>query len=881
MAVFSAGFELFSRSRSAAQKAVRDTRMIERSMVDANKRVAKSMAMIGTAAAAVGASVVHIGKQMSDAATDFDHKIRRVASLSAGAGFDSGLVDQLKEWQDAIQDISLTDDDDVIEGMYQLRSAGLDLNRVLGIGKNVAKAARAEYVSFASAVNLGTTGAKAFNLGLEATDDVLDIFSTAVTLGKTTLDELSQSMFQVAPPAVAAKVPIEQTTAALVALTNVGVPMKQATTWLGQAFIELTKQGTIANSNFQEIAGVTFPEFMEQGGTLGEALGMIQGHLDKTGGTALDFFSSVEGGKAILNLLTEDSKEYNRVVGQMSGELTAVADKLEVVNAGLDAQQRLIEDMLNDQWKRFGDEMAKLELRAIGLAGSLGLVDNEVERSSETLRAMATQVRDGDGDFALHLETLRAYGIEVSRNFETNREFRQEIARQLEVVAAQQDAEEKAAEAMREMSDQTRQLHENAGHLNDDLPNTSALIDDVASSADRASVQLERMSLAAAAAAGSQAFALSMDAVTGGPGFYNSAFQRFKLTLQQMEETRRSGRVGGSSGGGASDREPRVQLTPQQQALAGLSGDITSATNLQHFMPAFIAHFGELDGELLSTVEALAEAGVSFADLDESQMQYLESLHDASEQAKKDAAKTKKAADDKAAADKAAALAAAELERASRAAASMLGSLAGVSAGFEFDPVTGAVTGRQSAADAAIAGTEGTINEFLSRYGVGASGGRRALGNLSVGGDGRITSGPFAGLTVSEATALVDEVEEAYSVRSFQIGERDEQNRIAAGTAGYAAEDHAFALADIGGTADLQARQAQLQQRLEFARTTASKEDDRAIELALARLGDRIARELAANRPEIKLNDEDLPNVGDILDGIDALRLGRGVGRCG
>lgn len=889
MGVFSAGFQLYTRTRGAAQKAVRETQMIERSMVSANKRVAKSMSLITTAAATAGAAVVTIGKNMSDAATAFDHGIRRVASLSAGKGFAAGLVDDLKEWQDAIQDIALTSDDDIIEGMYQLRSAGLDVNKVLNVGKGVASAARAEYVSFSEAVNLGTTAAKAFGLGLDQTDDVLNLFSGAVTLGKTTLGEMSESLFQVAPSAVAAKVGINETVASMVALTNQGVPTRQAATWMGQAFTELTKAGTIASDNFEDIAGVAFPAFIANGGTLGEALALIDEHLTSSGSSAVDFFSSIEAGKAVQTLLNGSVDEYNRLLDEMSSNSTAVADKLEVVNAGLDAQRKLVSDLVNDHWKNLGGEFAKLEMRAIGLAGSLGILDNETQKSSAALRALASDVQNGDGDFALHLETLRAYGIEVSRNFETNREFRHEIARLLREVALLQEAESEITVTTQQWEDAYRDTLPVVEETTDAIDATTDALDEARTAAQRFGEDfvIAMEDAVDAASAGSQVFALSLDALN--PATYSSvamqnAIGAFRNRVARQGLTNTSNiDTGTDSGTTKPPKTTKPPLTPFEAALAGLSSDVTSASLSAQFLPSFVAHLGEMDNKTRSVVERLAEAGVSLADLDESQLQYIEDLDEAGDAARKAAKDEKKAAEDKAAADKLAAEAAAALEQAARAASSMLASLAGVSAGYVIDPATGKVTGRQSSADAAIAGTTGTINDFLTRFGVGASGGRRALGALGgLSSDTRITSGPFAGLTVGAARALVDEVEEAYAVREFQIGERDEANRIAAGTAGYGDEDHAFALASVGGASieALESRRAQLQKRLEFARTTATKEDDRRIELAIANIGNQIEQAIKKNRSKITVNDEELIDVEGILDGIDALRLGRGTGRC-
>ncbi|WP_258019569.1 hypothetical protein, partial [Brachyspira hampsonii] len=60
--------------------------------------------------------------------------------------------------------------------------------------------------------------------------------------------------------------------AAIAVMTAQGTPTSVATTQIRQALVELNDEGSITDIAFREIAGKSFKEFIEQGGSLQEAL---------------------------------------------------------------------------------------------------------------------------------------------------------------------------------------------------------------------------------------------------------------------------------------------------------------------------------------------------------------------------------------------------------------------------------------------------------------------------------------------------------------------------------------------------------------------------------------------------------------------------------
>ncbi|KKK97476.1 hypothetical protein LCGC14_2652370, partial [marine sediment metagenome] len=183
--------------------------------------------------------------------------------------------------------------------MYQAISAGIAPAKVLKFLETNAKLAVGGVTDLETAVDLTTTVLNAFGLETSETARVADILFKGVEKGKTTIAELGASLFQVAPTASAAGIPIEQVTAAMAALTAGGFPTAQAATALRAGFIELGKEGTKVNTAFQEVAGIGFREFIAQGGTVVDVMALLAQKAEQDGVAVSDLFGSMEAGVAM------------------------------------------------------------------------------------------------------------------------------------------------------------------------------------------------------------------------------------------------------------------------------------------------------------------------------------------------------------------------------------------------------------------------------------------------------------------------------------------------------------------------------------------------------------------------------------------------------
>ena len=77
---------------------------------------------------------------------------------------------------------------------------------------------------------------------------------------------------------------------------------------------ELAKGGMKAFENFKEAAGVTFPAFIKQGGSVKDALVLMTEHAKKSGKQLMDMFRGVEAGMGALTLAAEGGERLGNAI---------------------------------------------------------------------------------------------------------------------------------------------------------------------------------------------------------------------------------------------------------------------------------------------------------------------------------------------------------------------------------------------------------------------------------------------------------------------------------------------------------------------------------------------------------------------------------------
>ena len=201
---------------------------------------------------------------------------------------------------------------DTTDAIYNALSAGVDEKDVFKFVETGIKASKAGMASLSdSTATLNTIMNNYRNDSLDV-NNVSDLLFATIKKGVTSFPELASSIGDVLPSTSAANVSFQQTAATMATLTATmgkGSTAKAGTS-MRAMFEELNNSGSKTYKMFQQLnGGVDFKTFMKNGGTVSQALGMIEKKAQSTGKTVADMFTSVESKKAV-NILTSNKKVF-------------------------------------------------------------------------------------------------------------------------------------------------------------------------------------------------------------------------------------------------------------------------------------------------------------------------------------------------------------------------------------------------------------------------------------------------------------------------------------------------------------------------------------------------------------------------------------------
>lgn len=213
---------------------------------------------------------------------------------------------------------------DVAQGLYQAISsgarAGAEANEVLRVALITA---RGGVTSVASAVEGLSTIMNAFGLATGDAERIADSLFTAVKGGRTTIQELSQFLFQAAPLAATLGVKFTDLNAALVAVTKQGVPTRNAFTQIRAAFQGIIRDTPELNALFGEFGGAA--NAIRKIG-LPAVFQLVRDSVGGSEGALIKLIGSIEGANAILATTGENAGFFTDAMLEQEDALGAAAE---------------------------------------------------------------------------------------------------------------------------------------------------------------------------------------------------------------------------------------------------------------------------------------------------------------------------------------------------------------------------------------------------------------------------------------------------------------------------------------------------------------------------------------------------------------------------
>ena len=266
-----------------------------------NRKLARSLEQTGNKIESIGKKAALVGTPLMAAAAA---GVKASATLANGMAKVSTLVDtsvtDMKQLENGVRGIATDTGADLstlTEAEYQLLSAGVKASDVTQTLSVVARGAKAGFTDEAKAADVVTTVLNSYGMSADQAGSVMDKLIMTQNKGKTTLDELSQSLGQVAAMSAQSGVSFDDLSAAIATMTAQGVKTPEAMTGLKALISGIVKPSEQAKKAFQAM-GIEFGESALKSKGLS---GMLKEIAEKTGmsGDALSqLFSSVEAQNA-------------------------------------------------------------------------------------------------------------------------------------------------------------------------------------------------------------------------------------------------------------------------------------------------------------------------------------------------------------------------------------------------------------------------------------------------------------------------------------------------------------------------------------------------------------------------------------------------------
>ena len=294
------------------------------------KQHAAAFQAIGAAATGAGLAITAaFGKATSDYMR-FGKAIAEVSTL-----VDTSVVN-MKELEGGVRKLAVETGESaeiLTAALYQTISAGVDAGdaiQFLGVASHMAVGG---VTDTATAVDGLTTIINAWGKTSADATEISDSMFVAMKMGKLTIGELSGGYKYIAGTAAKAGMSIDETNAAIAAITTQGFPAQQAARSLNMALLGIIKPGVGAAKMAAELGIELNAAALESKGLSG-----ILADMERATGGSVEKMAKLAGSsqslRAMLALSGKGGEKYNEILAEMANKTGASAEAYEKMASG-------------------------------------------------------------------------------------------------------------------------------------------------------------------------------------------------------------------------------------------------------------------------------------------------------------------------------------------------------------------------------------------------------------------------------------------------------------------------------------------------------------------------------------------------------------------
>lgn len=279
----------------------------------------KGFAVTGKVLGAAATGITKLGGAAIKVGSDFETSFTKASTLFGDIAVDTdNLNAKILEMSSA----SGTAATELNETLYQAMSAGIpvteDMKDALNAVDVANKLSVGGYTSASTAMGALTTAINAYKLPASDAVEISDQLITVQNEGVTTVDELASNMGKAIATGSAYGINLKNINAGYIALTKSGISTAESTTYMSAMFNELGKNSSTVGDIIQQKAGMSFAEFMAQGGSLADVMDVLSESVDGSSDALINLFGSAEAGKAANAIMQQGTDSFRQSLNDLT-----------------------------------------------------------------------------------------------------------------------------------------------------------------------------------------------------------------------------------------------------------------------------------------------------------------------------------------------------------------------------------------------------------------------------------------------------------------------------------------------------------------------------------------------------------------------------------
>jgi TP901 family phage tail tape measure protein len=262
--------------------------------------------------------------------------------------------------------------------------------------------------------NVTSAAMNQYGEGVLGAAEATDILYESARRSGLNVDNFGKALYDVLPSATSLGISMEETAATIATMTAAGTPAAVATTRLRTFLYELGRETTKSGEAFRSVAGLSFTEFINKGGTVAQAIDVLTDAQKKNGVQLRDMVDSFYTADQILALSGPNAERYAKSLNEITNSSGSVEEAQKKAFETVDYQLGIAREQLANTRREFGSAFGPLQLAAIkGLNSLLSQLVEPVRQLSSAISGFIEENRPAIDEFGRSFE--EAFGQAIDR----------------------------------------------------------------------------------------------------------------------------------------------------------------------------------------------------------------------------------------------------------------------------------------------------------------------------------------------------------------------------------------------------------------------------------------------------------------------------------